>query len=129
VNKALERQTKNNAQPATADTSIFIKHNSALMKLTCSDILWIEAMENYVVINTSHEKYTVLFTMSAIEKKLPQNRFIRVHKSFIINIDEIRSFEDKTIKILSKDTAVSIPVGRTYRDRLVNELKKYTVRK
>ena len=121
VNKALERQKKINIH--SAETEIFIKHNYTLVKLKYSDILWIEAMENYVVINTFDEKYTMHFTMRAIEEKLPTKQFLRVHRSFIINIAGIQSIEEKTIHIITKGMTINkIPIGRSYKDRLLKEL-------
>jgi len=121
VNKALDRQEKNRMY-AKAD-EIFIKHNSSLVKLKYADILWVEAMENYVVINTFDEKYMIHFTMRAIEGKLPANQFLRVHRSFIVNIGSIHSIEDNTIQIKTIDKAKNaIPIGKIYKDKLLKAL-------
>ncbi len=63
---------------------IFIKKGSSLIKLRFNDILWIEALENYVILNTRTDKYTIHFTMKAIEKKLPSPIFTRVHRSLLL---------------------------------------------
>ena len=86
VNKANVR-FKNKVDPK--DDEIFIKKNSALVRLKYEDILWVEALENYVIFNTFGEKYTIHFTMKAIEQKLPSNRFTRVHRSYIVNTSSI----------------------------------------
>ncbi len=121
VNKALERQEKSRMH-AKGD-EIFIKHNSSLVKLKYADILWVEAMENYVIINTFDEKYMIHFTMRAIEEKLPPKQFLRVHRSFIVNVSSIHSIEDNTIHIKTSDKARnSIPIGKSYKDKLLKEL-------
>jgi len=121
VQKALERQGKNRVH--AKNDEIFIKQNSSLVKLKYSDILWVEAMENYVLINTFDEKYTVHFTMRAIEEKLPNKVFMRIHRSFIINIESIHSIEDNAIYIRTHDKKKNcIPIGKSYKDRLIKKL-------
>ncbi len=121
VNKALERQEKSRLH--SKGDEIFIKHNSSLVKLKYADILWVEAMENYVIINTFDEKYMIHFTMRAIEEKLPPKQFVRVHRSFIVNTSSIHSIEDNSIQIKTSDKAKnSIPIGKSYKDRLLKDL-------
>ncbi len=121
VNKAQERQEKSRLH--SKGDEIFIKHNSSLIKLKYSDILWVEAMENYVIINTFTEKYTIHFTMRAIEEKLPPKQFVRVHRSFIVNVGSIHSIEDNAIHIKTGDKARNtIPIGKSYKDKLLKDL-------
>jgi DNA-binding LytR/AlgR family response regulator len=102
---------------------IFIKHNSSIVKLKYSDILWIEALENYIVVNTLNDRYTFHSTMKAIEEKLPDDKFIRTHRSFIVNINYIDCIEDNTtIVIKANDTVTNIAIGKNYRDHLLNSL-------
>ncbi len=121
VNKASERQEKSRLH--SKGDEIFIKHNSSLVKLKYADILWVEALENYIIINTFDEKYTIHFTMRAIEEKLPPKQFVRVHRSFIVNVGSIHSIEDNTIFIKTGDKAKnSIPIGKSYKDNLLKDL-------
>lgn len=121
VNKAAERQEKSRIH--SKGDKIFIKHNYSLVKLKYSDILWIEAMENYVVINTYDNKYTIHFTMRAIEEKLPSKQFMRIHRSFIVNTEGIHSIEDNMILIKTSDKAKnSIPIGKSYKENLLKDL-------
>ena len=121
VNKALERQKKTKIH--AVESEIFIKHNYTLVKLKYADIHWVEAMENYIVINTFDEKYTMHFTMRAIEEKLPRKQFLRVHRSFIVNLEKIHSIEEKSIQIITNGMVTNkIPIGRTYKDKLLSEL-------
>jgi len=121
VTKALARQEKSRMH--AKNDEIFIKHNSSLMKLKYAEILWIEAMENYVVINTFNEKYMIHFTMRALEDKLPPKQFMRVHRSYIINLNNIHSIEDNTINIKTNVKPTNdIPIGKLYKEKLIKEL-------
>ena len=121
VNKALDRQEKSRLH--SRGDEIFIKHNSSLVRLKYTDILWVEAMENYVIINTFSEKYTIHFTMRAIEEKLPAKQFVRVHRSFIVNTGSIHSIEDNAIQIKTSDKGKnSIPIGKSYKENLLKDL-------
>ena len=106
----------------TKEDEIFIKKNSALVRLKYTDILWVEALENYVIFNTFNDKYTIHFTMKAIESKLPTNTFTRVHRSYIVNTSSIDVIEDNAIIIKTKEGNKTIPIGKSYKDSLMNDL-------
>lgn len=102
---------------------IFIKKkNSTLVRLRYDDILWVEALENYVTVSTFNEKFTIHFTMKAIENKLPQNKFKRVHRSYIVNIHQIELIEDNNVIIKIEGGIKVIPIGKSYRDNLMDDL-------
>ncbi len=119
VNKANVR-FKNKVD--TKEDEIFIKKNSALVRLKYEDILWVEALENYVIFNTFGEKYTIHFTMKAIEQKLPSNRFTRVHRSYIVNTSSINVIEDNSVIIKTHEGSKSIPIGKSYKDKLMGDI-------
>lgn len=106
----------------TKDDEIFIKKNSALVRLKYDQILWVEALENYVIFNTYNDKYTIHFTMKAIEQKLPNNMFTRVHRSFIVNTRSINIIEDNSIIINTKEGKKTIPIGKSYKDNLMGDI-------
>ncbi|MFN3916515.1 MAG: response regulator [Flavobacteriales bacterium] len=99
---------------------IFVKANSKLVKINSKDIFFIEALKDYVVINTLNTRYTIHSTMKDIEKKLSERDFIRVHRSFIVRLDKIASIDQPNI-IMENDKKV-IPIGGSYKDDLVNRL-------
>lgn len=101
---------------------IFIKKNSSLVRLKYEEILWIEALENYVVFNTFKDKYTIHFTMKAIEQKLPTVKFTRVHRSYIVNVSCIEVIEDNSVIIKTQDGSKTIPIGKSYKDNLMNDI-------
>jgi two-component system response regulator LytT len=99
---------------------IFVKSNSRLVKVKTCDIYFVEALKDYVVINTNTARYTIHSTMKDIEKKLPASDFIRVHRSFIVRIDKIVAIEQPNL-ILEEDKKL-IPIGGSYKDDLAKRL-------
>lgn len=97
---------------------VFIKANGVLIKIDIKDILWLEALGDYVTIHTSEKKYTIHSTMKAIEKKLSPNLFIRVHRSFMVSLNKIVSIDDNVI-VINKQL---IPIGAIYKDNLAKKL-------
>ena len=95
---------------------IFVKSNSRLVKLKVSDIYFVEALKDYVVINTLEKRYTIHSTMKDIEAKLRSDMFMRIHRSYIINVDRIAAIEQPNV-ILENDKKV-IPIGGSYKDEL-----------
>ncbi|MGM0377436.1 MAG: LytR/AlgR family response regulator transcription factor [Bacteroidota bacterium] len=121
VNRARERYEKKES-PVKESTEIFIKNNGSLVRIKYDDILWIEALENYVVLNTFNEKYTIHFTMKAISDKMPTDKFMRIHRSFIVNFSKIKVIEDNSVVIMTGNGSKVIPIGKSYRDKLMNDI-------
>ena len=109
-------------QTNMGDEEIFIKKGSSLVKLKLKDIIYIEALENYVTLNTRDDKFTIHFTMKAIENQLPSGIFIRVHRSFIINKSMIQTIKENTLDLNVGEIMKSIPVGKSFRDTLLNDI-------
>lgn len=125
VNRARERfERKEN--PVKQSTEIFIKNNSSLVRVKYDDILWIEALENYVVVNTFKEKYTIHFTMKSISDKMPSERFMRIHRSYIVNFSKISAIEDNSVIIRTESGNRVIPIGKSYKDKLLNDINLIT---
>ncbi|MFO0321041.1 MAG: LytTR family transcriptional regulator DNA-binding domain-containing protein [Bacteroidota bacterium] len=105
----------------TAKDILFVKSNSRLVKVNLKDIYFVEALKDYVVLNTQYTRYTIHSTMKDIEKKLANGDFIRVHRSFIARIDKIQAIENQTI--ILEDNKKVIPVGGSYREQLLKKIK------
>jgi DNA-binding LytR/AlgR family response regulator len=105
----------------TVDGFIFVKSNSKLVKLNTKDIYFIEALKDYVVINTRDTRYTIHSTMKEIETKMGNTEFIRVHRSFIVRLDKIAAIDFPNL-VLEDDKKV-IPIGGSYRDDLNNRIR------
>jgi DNA-binding LytR/AlgR family response regulator len=102
---------------------IFIKSSSSsFIRLFYDDILWIEAMENYVVIMTYNQKHTIHFTMKALLNKLPEDKFVRVHRSYIVNKNRIERIDDNMIIMHTEDAKKSIPISKSYKDDFMKNI-------
>lgn len=99
---------------------IFVKANSKFVKIKNSDIYFIEALKDYVVINTLNKRYTVHSTMKDIEIKLGNKDFFRVHRSFIVRVDKIGSIDFPNL--ILEDEKKIIPVGGSYKEELIKRV-------
>jgi DNA-binding LytR/AlgR family response regulator len=99
---------------------LFVKSNSKLVKVHLKDIYFVEALKDYVIINTENARYTVHSTMKELDKKLGNIEFARVHRSFIARLDKIQSIDNQNV-ILENERKI-IPVGGSYRDELMHKL-------
>jgi len=100
--QAVERahnRKKTEAKNTENSREIFIKKGSTLIRMKYEDIVWVEALENYIILNTLNDKVTIHFTMKAIEKKLPSDIFIRVHRSYIVNKSRIKVIKDNSVEL------------------------------
>jgi DNA-binding LytR/AlgR family response regulator len=96
-------------------TFIFFKADKKIHKFYFSDILFIEGSGNYVKIHSQHEKpLMVLDKLTDLQNKLPQKQFIRIHKSFIVNVSHIQKIEGNMLKIHHK----TIPISSTFKQKI-----------
>lgn len=106
------------------DKGIFIKDGgTSFIRLKYDKVLWIEALENYVLIVSENEKHTIHFTMKSLEMQLPSDYFVRIHRSFIVNIDKIVAIEDNYVIITYGGRKKSFPIAKSFRDNLLNKIK------
>ena len=98
---------------------VFIRANSALIRLDLVDIHYIQALGDYVTFVTTTKKYTAHLTMQNIEKSLPTPQFARVHRSYIVNTHRIDAIEEGTMLIVNKQV---IPLGEQYKSNLMKKL-------
>ena len=100
------------------DDGIFVKSRKRLEKIKLADILFIEAFDIYAMIKTSAGQYLLSHSLKAVEEKFPPSKFIRVHRSYLVNIDKIEAIEENDLII----SGTKIPVGKTHREQLMNKL-------
>lgn len=105
----------------SAARSIFVKTDYKMVQLHLDQILYIESLKDYVKIHTeTGESVMTLMSMRSIEENLPPSRFVRVHRSFIVNVDKIRTIERNRI-VFGK---VYIPISDSYRDHFMDVLSQ-----
>ena len=97
---------------------VFVKDNGVLKRVNVDDILYLEAMGDYVKVHTPQKFHVLHSTLKSIEEKLPTTKFVRVHRSYITSINKIDSIQDGVI-LIGKN---SIPVADTYRSALNKRL-------
>ena len=98
---------------------LYLKSNLKKRKVYTKDIKWVEALGDYVKVITSKSNIIVLSSLRNFEKKLPTNKFLRIHKSYIINLDKIDNITSKTVEIESS----LIPISRNKKADLDKILK------
>lgn len=115
-----EKQSEVSKADVEKQNFFFVKTENRLQRVNLDDILYIEGLKDYVSIYTVGERIVTLQVMKKLEEFLPSDRFMRVHRSYIIALDKINSIEKNRITIREK----VIPIGDTYRDffyRLIGE--------
>jgi len=113
INKiTTEFSIKNNlkTEPPRMDSHIFIKVDKKMVKIHIDEILFIEGMKEYIKVVTIDKTYITHKLITSLSEELPSEQFLRIHKSFIIAIDKVKSIEGNRIQILS----YTIPIGRNY---------------
>ncbi len=98
----------------------FIKADNKLVKILFEDILFVEALQNYVVIHTKDKNHITYLTLKSVEEYLPEERFIKTHKSYIIAASKIESIEANDILIGQHH----IPISRNLKDEVMEKLLK-----
>jgi DNA-binding LytR/AlgR family response regulator len=99
---------------------IFVKNRSRLIRVKHEDLLFVEALKDYVVVHTRDESYTIHSTMKEVERKLDEHLFVRVHRSYIVNLQAIESI--KYAMITMDGMEKEIPVGGSYKDLLASRI-------
>lgn len=115
-------------QPAPDETSatdsargkdyMLVKADYKLYKINFADLLYIEGQHEYVSFYTKEKRITALYALKTLEEILPSDRFMRVHKSYIVAIDQIREIEPLSLTVAN----AKIPIGGIYREALMKRL-------
>jgi DNA-binding LytR/AlgR family response regulator len=116
INKVTNIVNLNKEKPNDTSTiikeepHIFLKVDKKLMKIKLNDILYIESLKDYIKVITKAGDYLVHKSMTSISEELPQENFLRIHRSFNIAINKITSIEGNSVEIANR----RIPIGRNY---------------
>jgi DNA-binding LytR/AlgR family response regulator len=119
-NKVKELKSKKDSLATPVIDHFFIKCENQIEKVLYDDLLYAEAMMNYVMLYTNARKMMVYITIKGLEEQLPAERFIKVHKSFIVNISKIKSIEGNILNIGNEKIAIS----QSLKDQVINEIVK-----
>jgi DNA-binding LytR/AlgR family response regulator len=98
---------------------LFVRSDSKIVKVPFDQILYIEALADYIILFTSDgARLIVHSTMKGIYEKLPSDRFVRVHRSYILSLDKVEAIENQMVSIQSKN----IPIGASYKEAFMSRL-------
>ena len=133
VTKAQERLQRN-GKPADAPKTpaphappgqdfMFVKADYKTIRVDFKDILWIEGLKDYIIIQTKDQKIITLLSMNKMMEKLQDSKFLRVHRSFIVSLQKIDSIEKSRIRIGSKE----IPIGEVYKDQFLKWVEENNI--
>jgi DNA-binding LytR/AlgR family response regulator len=109
-----------NLTEAASSEFFFIKADNKLVKLLIDEVLFVEAMQNYVMINTPGKKYITYLTFKALEDYLPSDKFLKVHKSYIVALSKVDSIDGNEIRIGQHH----IPISRNQKEEVLEKLLK-----
>jgi len=97
----------------------FIKCNGKIEKIFIADVIYIEAMANYVIIHTQQKKYITYITFSGICRRLPDHLFMRIHKSYMVAVSAIKTIDgDEVIT-----STVRLPFSKSYKEKVMNKIE------
>ncbi|WP_160717907.1 LytR/AlgR family response regulator transcription factor [Chitinophaga solisilvae] len=124
VQKAQEfftlRQQASAGTPAPAMDYIFVKHKQLYEKVMLADILFVESMQNYVLIQTTQAKIIAYLTFKSVEQQLPADMFLRIHKSYIVNLKHISTIDSNAVQVAGH----TLPVSRSQRELLMQVVNR-----
>lgn len=115
----------NNSKPVTLNNNhteeafIYVKENKKVVKLHLSEILYVEGLSEYVQIYTNDKKIITKTSMTNMSDKLPEDNFIRIHKSYIVSLSKIEAFTSSSIEVPGKE----LPIGRSYKNSVLEVLR------
>lgn len=99
----------------------FIKVDGRTVKIQYDDILYVESLSEYIRIHTTDKTFTLLTSLRSWSEKLPADRFLQIHRSYLVAIDKIEAVEGNQVLIQAKQ----IPVSRSYKPQLMERMKGY----
>ncbi|SNC77225.1 two component transcriptional regulator, LytTR family [Hymenobacter gelipurpurascens] len=125
VQRALQQHSATVAAPAALagppDNDLFVKVNNKMIRINFDDVIYIEALSDYVVIVTEKQKFIVYTTMKALDARLPFDHFVRVHRSYILNMRRIEAIEDGSALVPGGH---HVPIGKSYQEAFFRKLNR-----
>jgi DNA-binding LytR/AlgR family response regulator len=119
VQKASDFYALKHKAKAVDQEYFFIKCDSKYERINFSDLLFIESLQNYVVIHTSERKYITYLTLSAVEEQLPHQQFMKIHKSYLIALNKVKAIEGNEVVLQNNH---HIPISRALKDEVMNRI-------
>lgn len=102
-----------------SENYIYIRIDSILHKINMDEILWVEAFGDYVKIQTEDKLHTTYGTLKKLEDRLPLSKFVRVHRSYIVNLEKITNIDSNNLMVDKK----IIPISETHKSQFLSKIK------
>ncbi|RMG29326.1 MAG: DNA-binding response regulator [Bacteroidetes bacterium] len=113
-------QGSSTEQALYTEAFIYLKADKKMVKVLLDDILYIESLKDYIRVKTPHKSVTAYQRISHMEEKLPDDRFMRIHRSYIISKRKVEAYSTSHVEIAN----VEIPIGRNYRAAVLKALNR-----
>jgi len=110
--------------PADGEDFFFVKADKKLVRIKYDEILYIEGLKDYVIIRLEQGRVVTLQTMKSLEDKLPADKFMRIHRSYIVSIDKIHAVDGTSVDVFEKGVVKQLPIGKNYRDEILEMVNK-----
>ena len=115
------QQIETQSQPSETNDFIFVRSDRRMLKITFKDIIFIESLSDYLKIHLKDQSIITRETISAIEAKLPQKDFLRIHRSYIVNLASIESFTNEEMIVNGK----CLTISRSYKKDVIAKLERF----
>jgi len=107
------------AKASEQSADLFVKVGTKTIKINFDEVFYIEALSTYSVLVTTTQKHIVYLTLKALSERLPFAHFVRVHRSYIVNMRRIEAIEDNILKLGPHE----VPVGKSYQEEFSRQLR------
>jgi two-component system, LytTR family, response regulator len=125
VEKAQSYLSARKREISVTDDFFFIKCNGRIERIMIGEVVYIEAMSNYVIIHTPSKKFITYITFSGIEEQLPSGRFVRIHKSYMVAIPAIQTIEGNEV-VTGIDR---LPISKIYRSNVMQKIEPRLIKR
>lgn len=112
-------ETRQATEPPKQENFVYFRVDRKMVKVMLNDILYVESMKDYVKIFTGKETIITKQSLNAVEAMLPENQFIRIHRSYIVSLSKVRSYSHELIEVNKEE----IPIGKLYRHEVLKMLE------
>lgn len=106
------------------ESYIYLREEKEMVKVLLKDIIYIESLRDYVRVKTIQGQIITYNKIGYLEKKLPEHKFIRVHRSYIVALEKVTTFTPALVKL---ENAISLPIGRNYKNATVKALNRFNI--
>ena len=121
AHKAEDRLRERQVKPVSQGADFFfIKSGQKIEKVKMEDILYLEGMSNYIIIHTRQKKYVSYLTFKGVEQQLPEDLFIRTHKSYLVAVNAIQTIDGNEVIIDN----IHIPISKNYKESVMEHIDK-----